>query len=487
MPKRTLTIASISSEVAPYSKTGGLADVAKALPKALATRGHTVTIFTPYYKFVAEQNLELRALPTETKISVGNRKYPIHFGELKINVNLSVVFVCCNELLGRRAKVYGYPDDNLRFLVFNLAVLRYLELTKKRPHIIHCHDWQTGLIPYFLKQYASRYPSLKKSASLFTIHNLAFQTAGDWWRKKERDNGRFDPLKNTKRIKSLNFTKRAIVSADIINTVSERYAEEITTPEFGQHLDKYLRGRKHDLYGIINGIDYNVHNPAVDPYIACPYDWNTLPRKKKNKLELQKFMHIEENADIPILGATNRLTEQKGFSLIIETINVLMQLRLQVVIMGDGFKEYIAFFKRMAKKYPKKIAIFTPFNEKIESKIYAGADMFLMPSRFEPCGISQLKSLRYGAIPIVHETGGLSDTISNFNPHTKKGNGFVFKNYQPEYFLVAVTRALENYQHRQSWEALTARAMQQTYSWELPAKKYIKLYRIALKQRHKKR
>ncbi len=482
-------IASISSEVAPYSKTGGLADVAKALPKALANIGHHIKIITPYYRFIKEQGLEVRPYDFHTTISIGKNKYPVSYIVLKFNENLKVFFVVCDKLFGKRSKVYGYPDDNLRFLVFNVAALRLLEHHHKKPDIIHCHDWQAGLVPNLLKDRAKRYPSLKKTATVFTIHNLTFQGGGNWWSVKDslRDDGSGDPLKQTKKLRNMNFTLRGILHADVINAVSERYAEEITTPEFGQGLDPFLRARKKDLHGIINGIDYGVNNPAFDDKIKYKYDWNSLRRKKKNKLELQKMVGLERNSDIPVIGVVNRLTEQKGFNLIMEAIDTLMRMPLQMVIVGSGFREYVIFFKKIAKQYPKRLGIYTPFTEEMESKVYAGSDMFLMPSRFEPCGISQLKSLRYGSIPIVHETGGLSDTISNFNPKTRKGNGFVFRNFSNMDFIIALTRALETYKYTEVWEYLTWRAMQQTYSWELPAKKYVQLYSIALKNKKRGR
>ncbi len=485
---RQLRIASIASEVAPFSKTGGLADVAIALPTALSKIGHKVSIITPYYGFIKQQDLKLKDVDTKTSVTIEKIKYSITIKRLILNENLRVYFIHCNRLFGRRSKIYGYPDDNLRFLVFNIAALKFLEMLTPRRNIIHCHDWQTGLIPGLLLRYPQRYPASKNAATVFTIHNLTFQSANNWWgvKQKDLDDGKDDPVQRIGKTKYLNFTQRGILYADAINTVSERYSEEITTPEFGQGLDKLLRSRKKYLYGIINGIDYSVNNPAFDNNIAFKYDWNSLRRKKKNKLELQKIVGLEKNPDIPLIGVVNRLAEQKGFNLIMESIEVLMRQKLQIVIVGSGFKEYILFFKKYAKKFPKKLGIYTPFTEAMESKVYAGSDMFLMPSRFEPCGISQLKSLRYGSIPIVHETGGLSDTITNYNPKTRKGNGFVFKHFGREEFLIALARALENYQYTQAWETLIWKAMQQTYSWELPAKKYVKLYAIAQKNKSTK-
>ncbi len=485
---KVLKIASVASEVSPYSKSGGLGDVTKSLPKALAQLGHKVSIITPCYSFICKSDLKLENVDLKFTVKFKNNNFPFTVKKLNFNNNLTIYFLENKKLFGTSKDIYGYPNDNLRFLVFNIATLKMLEELNLKPNIIHCHDWQAGMIPNLLKMDDKRFPSLKKTATLFTIHNLTFQMGGGWWEVpyKYKDDGKRNPLTDFAKIKYLNFTKRAIFNADIINTVSERYAEEITSPELGQGLDRYLRHRVKDLYGIINGIDYTVHNPAFDENIKYKFDWNSLRRKKKNKLALQKLLKLEEKADTPLIGITNRLTEQKGFKLIMESIDILMRQNLQIVIVGSGFKEYIIFFKKIARQYPKKLAIFTPFNEAMESKVYAGSDMFLMPSRFEPCGISQLKSLRYGSVPIVHETGGLSDTITNFNPKTRKGNGFVFRQYTTTDFIMALTRALENYKYSQIWEYLTWQAMQQTYSWELPAKKYLKLYDIAIKNKNKK-
>ncbi|MFH1207670.1 MAG: glycogen/starch synthase [Patescibacteria group bacterium] len=484
---RPLRIASVSSEVAPYSKTGGLADVAKSLPKALAEMGHHIALITPYYGFIHKQQLDLKKIEGKATVEIGRQKHDLTFLRLDFNDHLKIYFIVNQELFGQHSRVYNYADDNVRFLALDYAALQLLEIIKFNPHVIHCQDWQSGLIPNFLVKRAGEFPSLAKAATVFTIHNLAYQLSCDWWTvpPDRVDDGKCDPMKRLKDINYFNFAKRGIFYSNIISTVSERYAEEITTPEHGQGLDRYLRHRKKDLYGIINGIDYTVNNPAFDDNIKYKYDWNTLRRKKKNKIELQRIVKLERNPDIPLIGVVNRLTEQKGFNLIMETIDALLRLQMQMVIIGTGHKEYVDFFKKIARKHPKKIGFYTPFTEDMESKIYAGSDMFLMPSRFEPCGISQLKSLRYGSIPIVHETGGLSDTITNFSPKTRKGNGFTFKIYSREDFLIALTRALENYKYPQVWEFMTWNAMRQTYSWQLPAKKYIQLFRIAINSKRK--
>ncbi|HLA25619.1 MAG TPA: glycogen/starch synthase [Patescibacteria group bacterium] len=488
--KKSLRIISVSSEVAPYSKSGGLADVCRALPNHLSQMGHFVTMVTPFYGFM-KKNPDLENLETiyEDKegISINGHSYPLRIKRKKEYNFREIIFICNEEFFGGHSKLYGYPNDNLRFLFFNKAALHFLSITDLSPDIIHCHDWQAGALPNLISQITDKYPNLKKTATVFTVHNLAFQMGGtNWWDipEEKRDDGKNDFPEQEKRIQRANFVKRAVRCADVINTVSERYAQEILTPEFGQGLDKLLLKRQEDVYGIINGIDYSVSNPLFDENIEVNYDWNSLYKKKKNKLSLQKLTGLEQDENIPLIGMTHRLTEQKGFDLIREIMWILVKLPLQLVIVGTGEKEYLDFFRQTAKKHPRRIGVWSPFTQDMESKIYAGSDMFLMPSHYEPCGISQMKSLRYGSIPIVHKTGGLSDTIENFNPKTKRGNGFVFTAYTKEDLLIALTRAIETYQYPKIWTHLAWEAMQLSYSWKLPAKKYVDLYKIAMKKKN---
>lgn len=489
---KQLKIASLSSEVSPFSKTGGLADVAHSLPEALVRLGHQIIILTPLYeKLIDKENFGLKLIKENFTLEIPDEenKISIDFWQGELMKGLPIYFIA-NKKYFSGSYLYGSGHENAKFLIFNLASLHLLELINFSPHVIHCHDWQTGILPYLLKKKSrfKNHPFYQKITTLFTIHNLIFQTGKNWWEipPEERDDGiKPLPLLNDPKLENINFSKRGILYTDVINTVSERYAKEILTPEFGQGLDKVLKKRKEDLFGIINGIDYRVHNPVYDKNIWYNYDWNSLNKKRGNKLKLQKMLGLEVNGDIPLIGLAHRLTEQKGFDLIKETIFTLLKLKLQIVmIASSGEKEYIDFFRKITKKYPQKFALFIsfPFNEELESKIHAGSDMFLLPSRFEPCGISQLKSLRYGSIPIVHETGGLSDTITDFNPQTGEGNGFTFPAYTREDFLIALARALENYKYPQIWTHLTWQAMRESFSWHLPAKKYTDLYRKAIKK-----
>jgi starch synthase len=480
---RSLTIVMPTAELSPFSKSGGLGDVANALPRHLAELGHNVIVVTPFYSFIRQQDVK-REPVGEVKLTVGAATYEIHFTVTHLTEDLPVYFVECDDLFNRQRQ-YGEPDDNLRFLVFNKAALVLVGLLNLKPHIIHCQDWHTGLIPNLMKTEFVRDPHFAQTATLFTIHNLPFQMQGDWWVVPEdmRDDGKGEIPTDPQLIRWVNFTRRAIRHADVINAVSIRYAEEILTPEFGQGMDKLLLKRKADVYGIINGIDYTVYNPKFDPFLWEHYDWNSLNKKRKNKAELQKLVKLERRPDIPVIGMVHRLTEQKGFDLIMEAMPWLLKMPLQLVVVGTGFKGYVDYFRKMAKKYPTKIGLFTPFTDQMASRVYAGSDMFLMPSRYEPCGISQLISMRYGSIPIVHETGGLMETITNFNPKRETGTGFTFSSYMKEDLLMAIVRALETYKYNKTWEHLVWRAMQTSFSWKLPAKKYLALYRRAMKKK----
>ncbi len=493
--KKNLKIAVVAAEVAPFSKTGGLADVTGSLPKVFGEMGNEVAIITPFYgKVIDPKKYFLTLLEKNFFISLGKKqKIKISLWRGELEKNIPVYFIECKKYFSKKQTIYGSSHENSRFAVFNYAALEVLKKINFQPDIIHCHDWHAGLIPYLLKKdpiYAED-NFFKKTAAIFTIHNLAFQMGSNWWDLplEKRDSGTDAlPKIHSQTIEKINFAKRAIIFSDAINTVSEKYAEELLTPESGQGLEKFLQARQKDFFGIINGIDYSVFNPTIDKNIPVNYDWNSLRRKKKNKIILQKKLKLEEDVSIPLIGLASRLAEQKGYDLVIECLGTLLKLPLQIVVIASGGKdgkEYADTFKKIAKKYSKKFSFITPYTEEEASKVYAGSDMLLMPSRFEPCGLSPLISLRYGTIPIVHETGGLAETITDFNPKTGKGNGFVFENYAREEFLVALVRALENFKYEKVWEHLVWQAMKQSFSWEIPAKKYLALFKKALGNKKK--
>jgi starch synthase len=489
---KELTIVHIASECSPFAKIGGLGDVVSALPKALSGLGHNVSVIMPFYGCIKKQDLILRDV-LKTEVELLGKKYYAGLKKLETDTGTSVFFVDNEQMFGKRNDVYGYEDDGLRFLFFNLAGLTLLDMMlgqhispfdQGKADIIHCHDWHAGLIPQLL-HCNGRFENLKDAATAFTIHNLAFQGSGNWGEisPKKYDLGKGDPTAKEINPKYLNFTRRAILHTDVINTVSERYAVEILTPKFGHGLDKLLKARKDRVFGIINGVDYEVFNPQFDRYIYEKFDADTIEKKLDNKLKLQAEIGLETDKTIPLIGMVNRLTEQKGFELMMQIMPNLLRLPLQLVVVGSGDRGYLKFFRALARKYPDKISVCSPFTEEMAAKVYAASDMYLMPSRFEPCGISQLISLRYGSVPIVHETGGLHDTITDFDSRSGTGNGFTFSSYTREDFLIAVVRALENYHYKDAWRALASAGMKESFSWDLPAQKYLQLYQLAIKKK----
>lgn len=482
---KKLKIVQISSEVAPFSKTGGLGDVTRSLPKALTRLGHEVILITPLYgRSIDKKEYKLELILENVELRLNSQE------EVKVNYwrghlmnDLPIYFIENKNYFSKHKKIYGSSKENARFLVFNVAALKLLSLLKFEADVIHCHDWQTGLIPYYLKTDFRYSKTLKKAKTVFTIHNLIFQLGHNWWEipPARKDYGRCKiPHLSDPKLEDINFAKRAILSADVINTVSEQYREEIMTKKFGQDLQRILKNREKKLFGIINGIDYNTYNPERDKDLYRRYSLDKLSVKSDNKKFLQKKFGLPVDKDVPILCTTSRVTFQKGFNLILKIIEPLLKLDIQLVFMGDGNKEYIQPIKKIQKKHKSKL-IWLPFDQKKENLLYAASDLFLLPSNHEPCGINQLIAMRYGCIPLVRAIGGLYDTVENFNPATGKGTGFTFKSEDEMLFYTTIIRALENYKHKKVWESLVKRAMKQSTSWEIPARKYVELYKKVIK------
>ena len=486
--RRPLNIFVVASEVDPYSKTGGLADVTRSLSKALFRLGHKVVVVTPFYeqtieakKFNLSPAIQPQVIELEQDMNV-----EVEFLKGELLPRLPVYFLKQDKYFGKRKELYGSSHENLRFALFDLASLYLLKWLNFKPDIIQCHDWHTGFVPFFLQKHHcfTSDPFYHSLATVFTIHNLAFQFGHNWWEVKneDRDDGRSpvpsfrDPL-----FENVNFAKRGILYATLTNTVSERYAEEILTQELGQDLHRILSNRQDRVFGIINGIDYKDYNPATDAGITENFGIDAMGGKKDNKAYVQRKFGLQVNPDIPLITMVSRISEQKGFDLVMEIMEPLMRMDLQFLVVGGGEKKYEDFFRVWSKNHPKKCAAHLEFDAKQATQMYAASDMFLMPSRFEPCGLGQLISLRYGSIPIVHTTGGFADTISDFNPKTGRGNGFEFKTYDSRDLLVAITRALETYKHRDMWKSLVVQGMKKSFSWEIPARKYVALFRKAMK------
>ncbi len=485
---KKIKVVHISAEVSPFSKTGGLADVSRSLPKALFRLGHQVSIITPLYsKITDKEKFKLKLIYKDVKINLDSENSEIvSFWKGQLISGLPVYFVESKNHFSKHKKMYISEKDNIRFLVFDVAALKLLSLLDESPDIIHCHDWHSGLIPYFVKNKFRYTKNLSNSKIIFTIHNLAFQLAKGWYEipVSKKDYGRKKlPLASDPNFLNINFVKRAILSADIINTVSEKYREEIMTKKFGQDLHRILKNREDRLFGVVNGIDYFSYNPQKDKGLFRKYGIENHYLKGDNKEYLQKKLGLSIDRDIPMFCSTSRIAHQKGFVIILKLLPYLLRLDIQMIFMGDGDADFIKGLKKLQKLHPKKM-VYLPYfqkNEHLETLLYAASDFFILPSNYEPCGINQMIAMRYGAIPIVRGVGGLFDTVDNFSPLTNKGTGFIFKLEDEFSFFGAIARALENYKHKKVWQELIGRAMLKSSSWEIPARKYLELYKKALK------
>ncbi|MGM0369857.1 MAG: glycogen synthase GlgA [Bacillota bacterium] len=472
-----LKILFVSSEVVPFVKTGGLADVAGFLPREIKNQGHDIRVVMPEYTGqIDEQYLSQTEHITDFRTDVAWRDEYVGINKLE-NKGVPTYFVD-NKQMFNRPNLYENPDKHVQFAYFCRAVIEMLPKIDFQPDIIHCNDWQTGPLSAMLKNQYQMYDFYKDIRTIYTIHNLRYQ-------------GRFglDILDDTLALSSdllpkiedddqVNYMKTGISFADAVNTVSRMYAGEIQTPEFGEGLDYVLRYRKHDLYGIVNGIDYEEYDPTTDDRIYANFSADDLAGKQENKLRLQQEMGLPQEPDIPMISIISRLVPQKGLDLIQEVIDELLQEDIQFVMLGTGNQEYEDMFRRIAEQYPDKVATNITYDADLAQKIYASSDMFLMPSQFEPCGLGQLFSLRYGTIPIVRETGGLQDTIQSYNEQTKEGNGFSFSSYNADDMLYTIKRALDYYNNQQEvWERLVKKAIKSDYSWHQSAQEYINLYK----------
>jgi starch synthase len=482
---RKLKILFASSEVAPFAKTGGLADVSASLPAAIASLGHQVRVIMPMYRSVMEGNFELRPLEKSSELSLKGRllKDKVFYSE--IGRNLLIYFIKRDEFFDRDM-LYGtskgdYPDNADRFIFFSKGILNLCKLTDFQPDVIHCNDWQTGLAPVYLKNLDKTDPFFLSARTVFTIHNLAYQGVfPEEYMAISELPPEFFSIKGLEYYGKINFMKGGILFSDIITTVSEKYAREIQTSEYGHGLDGVLRDRSNDVYGVLNGVDYTEWNPETDSHIAANYNATDLSGKRNCKEELIEILKLEGSVETPIIGMISRLADQKGFDILADGMDELMRMKLSLVLLGKGDEKYEKKFAELEKKYKGRLAVKIAFDNVLAHKIEAGSDMFLMPSRYEPCGLNQMYSLKYGTIPIVRATGGLEDTIKEFNPETEKGNGFKFAEYLPGAMIEEVKKASETYQNRDLWLRLMSNAMSEDFSWERSALKYIDIYNQAL-------
>ncbi|MEW6096020.1 MAG: glycogen synthase GlgA [bacterium] len=485
--KPKLKVLMTSSEVAPFAKTGGLADVVGSLPLALSKLDCEVRIVLPKYKMVDKCEFSLLNIDKEVSFKVGDRIQKAKILSTKVAGVVTVYFLEHDEYYNRD-ELYGtteegdYKDNLARFSFFCRGTLELLKQIDYKPQIIHCHDWQTGLIPVYLKTLYQNDTFFEGVKTLFTVHNLAYQ--GVFPKEEFMITGLDEEIFTPDKLEfwdKINFMKGALIYADILTTVSKGYALEILTPEYGCGMEGVLKGRKDNLYGVINGLDYKEWDPTMNKEITMAYDINTIERKLKNKKALQQENNLPVDVNIPLIGMITRLASQKGLDILDEIIDELMELDIQFVLLGTGEAKYHAKMEQIKEKFPAKTGIHLTFDPKLAKRIYAGADMFLMPSKYEPCGLGQLISLRYGTVPIVRTTGGLKDTIIDFDPQRKIGNGFVFEEYNSQSLLSAIKRAVEVFcNDKESWRRLILNGMSADFSWEHSAKEYIKLYEKVL-------
>ena len=477
----------VSSEGLPYSKTGGLADVVQALPKALAEMGHEVAVLLPRYR----GNRITSTLVSSVTITMGDH---LRFPAIAEGVSVGGVryFFVVDRGYFDREQLYGekgtdYPDNAERFAEFSRAAIEFVKRVWL-PDVIHCHDWQTALIPLLLRTLHADDPVARSLPVVLTIHNLAYQ--GLFPREALRSTGLPESLFTFDRLEfygNVNFLKGGILLADYLSTVSRRYALEIQTPEYGSALDGVIRERADRLVGILNGVDYSIWSPEADTLIAHNYSAHNLDGKRLCKKDLLQYFKLPadkpEHLERPMVGIVSRFADQKGFDLIAQVSTEMMQENLSLVVLGTGQAEYERLFRGMAERYPTRVGLKIGYDNQLAHKIEAGADMFLMPSRYEPCGLNQIYSLRYGTIPVVRATGGLDDTIQDFDSKTGEGTGFKFHSYDGESLLEAVRAALRAYREPKVWQQLQKNGMGKDFSWKASAAAYVTLYEAAKRSR----
>jgi starch synthase len=464
------------SECVPFIKTGGLADVAGALPKELKKLGTEVRVILPNYSLISDKFKQSIQFEKSIDVQVGMRRQycGIYTSE---HDGITYHFID-NEYYFNRHSLYGHDDDGERFSFFSKAVLECIPHLDFLPDVIHSHDWHTAMVNFLLNAHYRDDPMYTDIKTVYTIHNLQFQGIFPYEVMSELlglDHHYF----NSEQLEfygNVNFMKGGIVASDIVTTVSPTYKDEIQHPYFGERLDGFLRKYSHKLIGIVNGIDDSVYNPRADHDISVSYDKDSLEGKAENKQVLQQHFGLPEKESTPIIAMVTRLTSQKGLDLVLHVFHDIIQEDVQIIILGSGDHHYENFFNQMGLEYPDKVRVYIGFNEALAHQIYAGADLFLMPSQFEPCGLGQLIALQYGTVPIVRETGGLNDTVQSYNESTKEGNGFTFKNFNAHDMLYSIRRAIYFYHQDENWSRLVQNAMSQDYSWLQSAKEYNEIY-----------
>lgn len=493
--KRQLKVLLVASEAAPFVKIGGLGGVMYSLPKALRALGCDARIMIPKYATMDTKRFQLH-LEMKDLHPVSDKHDP--YGLFVSNVlryenekgKIIAYFLENMEYYEKRANTYGYTDDAVRWALLSKGALEFLRQSDWQPDIIISNDWQAGLIPNYLHTEYKKDPELSRISTVFSIHNLSYQGMFDHRIVDEMD---YDsgheriPEFDNPRLMKLNFMRRGIMYTDVINTVSPTYAQEIITSEYGELLDDLLDERKSQLFGILNGIDYEFYNPKTDPNIDFKYGINNLDQRAKNKSLLRKRFNLSDEENVPLFSIISRLTSQKGFDLLFGTARSLLNnLNFQLVILGTGDAHFISFFRDLFNEYPSRVAGHLSFDDTLSHLILGSADAILIPSRFEPCGLTQMEAMRYGVVPIARKTGGLTDSIIDYNPKTNSGNGFLFESFDQYAFYGTIVRAIETYKYPKVWRGIQKRAMKADFSWDNSAREYMKLFKEAVSFHNRK-
>lgn len=484
LPRKPIKMLFVGAEAAPFAKIGGLGEVLRALPKALRELGCDARVIIPKYASISTEEFPMKVEMNHLKIA-SSQEDPD--GLLVSNIlqhtakDKSIIYFLENkECFEKRANIYGYNDDTMRWMLLSRGVLEFVKRSKWKPDFILANDWQTGFVPNLLKTEYKNDPAFKNIRVILCIHNLRHQGTFDaaFVSEVDADSGQGPLPPFFSDMKKLNGMRRGILSADAIITVSPTYAQEILSAEYGEKLEGVLQKRRQDLFGILNGLDAERFDPESDRLIFARYSARHASPRGKNKAALQRQFGLKEDENVMVLGMSGRLAEQKGCSLLEPIMKALLDnLSFQFVLVGDGDSKYKKFFKELEKAYPGRVGAHLEYDEKLPHMIYAGADAVLIPSRFEPAGLVQLEAMRYGCIPIVRKTGGLADTVLDYDPENAKGTGFAFEKFDAQALFVAIVRAHESYRNKREWKDLLGRAMSQDFSWKNSARKYIALCR----------
>ena len=471
-----------SSELSPLAKAGGLADVCSALSAYLHEQGHDIRVLLPFYSAIDTFELEIMPVSGLQNLTLTTGGHEFHYSVDSTTLpgtSLTVYLLRCPELF-QRADIYAGPDEHLRFIVLSRAAIEMCQHLAFAPDIFHCHDWHTSLVPLYLKTLYEWDSLFSKTRSVLTIHNIGYQgvfgasVIGDAGLQDYREMLDQEDLEGDR----VNFLKTGVRYADLLTTVSPTYAREILTAEFGMGLEGLLQQRGDALVGILNGVDYSEWSPESDHLIMHNFSVLKMAGKKANKTELEKELQLETDTDRPIIGMVTRLTWQKGLELVQQVIPELLDQRdFSLVVLGSGEADYENYFHWLQNRYPGRVAFYCGFNNQLAHKVEAGSDMFLMPSRYEPCGLNQMYSLRYGTVPIVRATGGLADSVRHYDRETGQGTGVVFHDFDAGGLSWALNYALDLYQSRKDWKQVVANGMSMDYSWKQQGRIYEKLFR----------